>query len=296
MIGSDPDTMPLDIALLLQLLRAARVGPPAAPSVARSSCSVGLASSSRAPASAPRRTQSARTRRPTDPWQRVIPEGRCARRDPARRLRRMGRSTLTVPPNQPFGWSMNRYLKSPMEHRAERGLSRRSPCASRPLAGDQVRLIVAVEMHLVRATTHLLALLQLLDDVRVAGRGHERRGLGTARLGAAHRRRRRSWRQRTEWPVLVHLVSDDHESSGRWAMRPWSYGLSRSPGVAHRCRGQAACRHYHSACANSREEARVRGWRATFYVTAIAHSILGGSAWEPTVWRAVICWTGAAYG
>jgi hypothetical protein len=28
-------------------------------------------------------------------------------------------------------------------------------------------------------------------------------------------------------------------------------------------------------------------WRATFYVTGIAHSILGGSAWEPPVWRAV---------
>ena len=28
-------------------------------------------------------------------------------------------------------------------------------------------------------------------------------------------------------------------------------------------------------------------WRATFYVTGIAHSILDGSAWEPTVWRAV---------
>jgi hypothetical protein len=27
-------------------------------------------------------------------------------------------------------------------------------------------------------------------------------------------------------------------------------------------------------------------WRASFYVTGIAHSILGGSAWEPTVWRA----------
>ena len=26
-------------------------------------------------------------------------------------------------------------------------------------------------------------------------------------------------------------------------------------------------------------------WRATFYVTGIAHSILGGTAWEPTVWR-----------
>jgi hypothetical protein len=30
-----------------------------------------------------------------------------------------------------------------------------------------------------------------------------------------------------------------------------------------------------------------RGWRATFYVTGAAHSIVGGSAWEPTAWRAV---------
>jgi hypothetical protein len=28
-------------------------------------------------------------------------------------------------------------------------------------------------------------------------------------------------------------------------------------------------------------------WRATFYVTGMAHSIVGGSAWEPTAWRAV---------
>jgi hypothetical protein len=28
-------------------------------------------------------------------------------------------------------------------------------------------------------------------------------------------------------------------------------------------------------------------WRATFYVTGMAHSITGGSAWEPTPWRAV---------
>ena len=28
-------------------------------------------------------------------------------------------------------------------------------------------------------------------------------------------------------------------------------------------------------------------WRATFYVTGAAHSIVGGSAWEPTPWRAV---------
>jgi len=28
-------------------------------------------------------------------------------------------------------------------------------------------------------------------------------------------------------------------------------------------------------------------WRASFYVTGFAHSIFGGSAWEPTAWRAV---------
>jgi hypothetical protein len=28
-------------------------------------------------------------------------------------------------------------------------------------------------------------------------------------------------------------------------------------------------------------------WRATFYVTGVALSIVGGSAWEPTPWRAV---------
>jgi hypothetical protein len=28
-------------------------------------------------------------------------------------------------------------------------------------------------------------------------------------------------------------------------------------------------------------------WRATFYVTGAAHSIVGGSAWEPTPWLAV---------
>lgn len=28
-------------------------------------------------------------------------------------------------------------------------------------------------------------------------------------------------------------------------------------------------------------------WRATFFVTGFAHSIVGGSAWEPTPWTAV---------
>src|SRR5262249_42937142 len=43
------------------------------------------------------------------------------------------------------------------------------------LAGDQVRLVIAVEMDLVGAVADLLALLQLIGDVRVAGRRHEGR-------------------------------------------------------------------------------------------------------------------------
>ncbi len=31
---------------------------------------------------------------------------------------------------------------------------------------------------------------------------------------------------------------------------------------------------------------RFRRWRATFYVTGVAHSIVGGSAWEAAPWRA----------
>jgi hypothetical protein len=30
-----------------------------------------------------------------------------------------------------------------------------------------------------------------------------------------------------------------------------------------------------------------RDWRANFFPAGIAHSIVGGSAWEPTAWRAV---------
>jgi hypothetical protein len=30
-----------------------------------------------------------------------------------------------------------------------------------------------------------------------------------------------------------------------------------------------------------------RDWRANFFRAGIAHSIVGGSAWEPTPWRAV---------
>ena len=30
-----------------------------------------------------------------------------------------------------------------------------------------------------------------------------------------------------------------------------------------------------------------RDWRANFFRVGIAHSIVGGSAWDPTPWRAV---------
>src|SRR5258707_207573 len=43
----------------------------------------------------------------------------------------------------------------------------------RPLAGDHVHLIVAVEMTLVGAVPDLLALLQLFGDVRISGGGQE---------------------------------------------------------------------------------------------------------------------------
>jgi hypothetical protein len=42
-----------------------------------------------------------------------------------------------------------------------------------------------------------------------------------------------------------------------------------------------------------------RDWRANFFPVGIAHSIVGGSAWEPTPWRAgqhvvVGAWSGSA--
>src|SRR5215208_6705966 len=43
------------------------------------------------------------------------------------------------------------------------------------LAGDHVHLVITVPMDLVGAVTDLLTLLQLLDDVRIAGSGQERR-------------------------------------------------------------------------------------------------------------------------
>ncbi len=35
-------------------------------------------------------------------------------------------------------------------------------------------------------------------------------------------------------------------------------------------------------------------WRGTFFVTGMTHSIIGGSAWEATPWRAVQIAAGAA--
>jgi hypothetical protein len=38
---------------------------------------------------------------------------------------------------------------------------------------------------------------------------------------------------------------------------------------------------------SSRDSRRVSVGFATFFVTGMAHSIVGGTAWEPTPWRAV---------
>src|SRR5882757_6428892 len=45
----------------------------------------------------------------------------------------------------------------------------------RPLAGDHVHLVIAVQMTLVGRVADLLALLQLLDNVRIASRREESR-------------------------------------------------------------------------------------------------------------------------
>src|SRR5215813_5369257 len=60
-------------------------------------------------------------------------------------------------------------------HRAQRGLGKVEdlPALRRALAGDQVRLVVAVQVHLVRAIAELLAGLQLFRDVRISRRGDE---------------------------------------------------------------------------------------------------------------------------
>src|SRR5262249_61938121 len=57
-------------------------------------------------------------------------------------------------------------------HRRERALGEVEDFVAfrRTFAGDQVQLVVAVEVDLVGALAELLALLELLDDVRIAGR------------------------------------------------------------------------------------------------------------------------------
>ena len=72
---------------------------------------------------------------------------------------------------------MKRYLKSSMRTAPSVPLGEVEDLVAlgRPFAGDQVRLVIAVEMHLVGAIAELLALLELLDDVRIAGGRHERR-------------------------------------------------------------------------------------------------------------------------
>src|SRR5271157_1358225 len=62
-------------------------------------------------------------------------------------------------------------------HRAERAFREVEDLMTPrwPLAGEEIKLVVAVEVDLVIPLAELLALLQFLDDARVAGRGHERR-------------------------------------------------------------------------------------------------------------------------
>src|SRR5271157_2273352 len=62
-------------------------------------------------------------------------------------------------------------------HRAERAFRKVEYLMTprRPLAGEEIELVVAVEVDLVIPLAELLALLQFLDNAQVAGRGHERR-------------------------------------------------------------------------------------------------------------------------
>src|SRR5262245_57062295 len=62
-------------------------------------------------------------------------------------------------------------------HRTERRLGEVEDLVAlrRPLAGDEVHLVVAVQMDLVRAFAELLTFLELLGDIRVTGRGQEGR-------------------------------------------------------------------------------------------------------------------------
>ena len=90
---------------------------------------------------------------------------------------RIGQSTLTVAPSQPLGLVGEAILVVVDPHRAERALGEVEDLVPlrRPLAGDQVGLVVAVEMDLVGAVADLLALEQLVGDVGIAGRGDQGR-------------------------------------------------------------------------------------------------------------------------
>jgi hypothetical protein len=60
-----------------------------------------------------------------------------------------------------------------------------------------------------------------------------------------------------------------------------------SPGYAADSLGNVLSRVPRSAARCASQYARARDWRANFFPVGIAHSIVGGSAWEPTAWRAV---------
>jgi hypothetical protein len=102
-------------------------------------------------------------------------------------------------------------------------------------------------------------------------------------------------------PVLT-LTDEEHDMLERWTRRPTTARASaqRVSGPARRgspCT-RRGCREYVLDTLLAVGPHRVGydldlrqygdgHWRASFYVTGLAHSILGGSAWEPTVWRAV---------
>jgi hypothetical protein len=100
--------------------------------------------------------------------------------------------------------------------------------------------------------------------------GARRRALLVAALGF----RTLDWRARPPRPVVI---------LGRW-MDSW-----RGLGAV------AAGMHAHGFDLELRQFPHA--WRANFYPTGLAHSIVSGSAWEPTPWRAVqrAAWSSLRY-
>ena len=78
---------------------------------------------------------------------------------------------MTVPPSQPFGWSIMPELPVVNAHRAERAFREIEDfvAVGRSLAGQHIGLVVAVEMHLVGPVAELFALEQFVLDVGLAG-------------------------------------------------------------------------------------------------------------------------------